>query len=590
MALRIVRSLFLLSILCGAIAIPATHINAQVGSSGTKNQILDRNVLSRIILSGLKYLPESLVLNELVVQEGDVLNDYVIKQSLENLEGLGVFSKLNSSVRQTKTGKIWTIELEENPSPGQVIIKGYTLIHPQTYLKDIATVKGQPFSIHQVRKDIQTIEAVYSKEEFLFASVYRVDYPKKDGDDLVFYVTEGEISEIVIQGNTKTKDYVITREILLRPGMPLLKKFIKRDLARLKNLDYFESVTPDIIDAEEGNKKKLILNIEEKQTGAFNIGGGHGERSGLFLYSDISIRNLFGTGQTVKLKGQFGERGSFYNLGYQNPWMWPNRRSLGFSLWHERSESFNYYNFTNSNYDTPFYESSGFQFVFGVPFTYELGSTHTIRIEDTKREGGSSNSTQSLSRYNQRSYIGSLYYDSRDYRLNPLTGQYHIFSVEKAFKLTSFSLGYVKTDLTLSRFFKTFNKQTIATRLKIGKIWTDDEFFPQNEVYYVGGGQSVRGYEDWPNSFGFGKSSAIANIEYRYIFTDQFTAMLFVDAGWANFIRTDDSLLESKSLKDAKVGKGIGFLIFSPLGPLRLDFGWNEEDSMEMGFSFGQLF
>ena len=108
----------------------------------------------------------------------------------------------------------------------------------------------------------------------------------------------------------------------LKLGEPLNEKVLKRDLQKIFNLNYFTKLDPEFIGSQKPGYYKIRLNVEEKRTGSLNVGGGYGQRSGLFFYSDIYFDNLFGTGQLLALKGQFGENQTSYQVKYFNPWMW----------------------------------------------------------------------------------------------------------------------------------------------------------------------------------------------------------------------------------------------------------------------------
>ena len=112
-------------------------------------------------------------------------------------------------------------------------------------------------------------------------------------------------------------------------------------------------------------------------------------------------------------------------------------------------------------------------------------------------------------------------------------------------------MAFTKYDLSLSNFFQTFDNQTIATRFIVGKINGEVE---DTEYYYVGGPNTVRGYVEYPNSFGFGRAQLLTNIEYRFL-SDVFQFLLFVDAGWASSL--------GENITNGKVGKGAGLRIIS---------------------------
>ena len=148
--------------------------------------------------------------------------------------------------------------------------------------------------------------------------------------------------------------------------------------------------------------------------------------------------------------------------------------------------------------------------------------------------------------------------------------------------LSSITIGLIqifeKYDLNLQSFYQTYEKQTIATRLMTGLMKGDLE---PSEVYYVGGPNTVRGYREFPNSFASGDKQIIGNLEYRFIFNDVFQALLFIDAGWAPSVG---------ELKNGKLGKGFGFRFTSPLGPMRLDFGFSDKNDLRIHFNIGHIF
>ena len=121
-------------------------------------------------------------------------------------------------------------------------------------------------------------------------------------------------------------------------------------------------------------------------------------------------------------------------------------------------------------------------------------------------------------------------------------------------------------------------KQTLASRFILGVMSGD---LPNSELYYVGGTNTVRGYPEYPHTFANGRNRAILNIEYRILFNDMFQGLVFIDAGWASSLG---------ALKHAKIGKGAGIRMMSPLGPIRLDFGFGETGDMITHFNIGHVF
>ena len=561
-----------------------------------KPNVAVTSLVRQVQIKGLETFTESFVRQKLSFKKGDIYKPVLLKTSVSKLNSTGFFQSVESKVIKTDKGVVVRLNMIENPRVGAIEFRGVVNLPPRAFFEVLQTKEGKVYSTHQIRKDIQRIKSLYEDEGFLFAVVYQVDKPKKSGDPLVFYIAEGLIDEIKVTGYTKTKPYVIRRELFNKVGMPIRKQFIKRDLRRLKNLNYFKQVKPNFLDGKDRYTKKMVFDVEEKPTRSINLGGGYGERSGLFFFSDVTLDNLFGTGQLVKLKSQFGQRSTTFNFKYHNPWMWDNRKSLTFDFWHSLSESI-YIPTTLSSYNnraTFDQQRTGFQYALGLPVTYDWGTTHALKVEDIKDLPFTYNDeSYEEYLYNIRAYTAGIYYDTRDYRLNPLSGRHYTLSVEKALRLSSLSLDYTKVVASAVHFFPTFKKQTIAFRLMGGQLYAEDRI-RETESFFVGGPSTVRGYEGFPNSFAYGKQMLVSNLEYRFLFNDSLTAMLFVDAGWATTVRTKNrdktySYSDDK-VEDAKIGKGLSFLLFSPLGPLRLDFAWDERSDFKMDFSFGPMF
>ena len=151
-------------------------------------------------------------------------------------------------------------------------------------------------------------------------------------------------------------------------------------MSRVYNLNYFSEVVPDILPSESTtNAYDLLINVKEKSTDSVNFGGGWGQRSGGFLYSDLNINNFLGTGQLIALRGQWGNNVQTYQFKYFNPWMFGKRKSLTYRAWNTRG-NFGFNNFSSSSLrpETRY----GMDVAIGLPHSYELRSTHKVKIEN----------------------------------------------------------------------------------------------------------------------------------------------------------------------------------------------------------------
>jgi outer membrane protein insertion porin family len=526
------------------------------------------NVLRKLEITGTKTIDKEIIKNEISVFIGDRLDPFTIKRNIKRIESLGYFHKVSSKLRTYKGGKRWIIKVKENPTIKNIVITGNSKVTTKK-LKGILISKiGTVFNYATIRKDKEAIETMYADKGYLFAKVSKLELPTYKNNTLTYIIEESFFNEIGVSGNTKTKDYVILRELDIEKGDVVSEKAIRKNLQRVFNLNYFSEVLPDIQPSNSTkNVYDLLINVKEKSTDSINFGGGWGQRSGGFLYTDLNMNNFFGTGQLVALRGQWGNRMQTYQFKYHNPWMFGPRKSFTFRAWNTQG-NVGYNNMFQSGYRSE--KRYGVDTSIGIPHSYEVRSIHKAKYETVKSD---------TTNYSIQSYTYSLVYDTRDIVFNPLNGSYYIGSVENGFGLRSNSLIFTKYDLSLSNFFQTFKKQTIATRVLVGRINGNIE---DTEYYYVGGPNTVRGYEEYPDSFGYGKAQLIGNIEYRFLLSDIFQFLLFIDAGWGSSLGDD--------FTKGKVGKGFGFRINSPLGPIRIDFGTNDEGDMRTHFNIGHIF
>ena len=142
------------------------------------------------------------------------------------------------------------------------------------------------------------------------------------------------------------------------------------------------------------------------------------------------------------------------------------------------------------------------------------------------------------------------------------------------------SINFTRIDLNINKFFPMGDKATLAFRaiggLKLGEI-------ESSELYYVGGANTVRGYDD-TKPFGTGTKQGIFNVEYRHPFNDVFTVVLFYDTGFATLDLLPFDFAKFHS------GRGVGVRLNTPLGPIRLDYGIADDGSAIPHFSIGNTF
>ncbi len=548
--------------------------------------ISTENRIERIEVTGNYHIPSHFIHNILTLRSGEEFNPYKINRNSKNIQSLGLFQEVTSSVEKIPgKGKRIVFYVKENPKISEIIFKGNTLFSSKELEEFLETKKEDILNFEMLRRDIQKIQEYYHKNGYQYASVFSVQTPSSKEEPLVFMIGEGRIEEIVLTGNTKTRDYVILREMDLRPGMPFRQSVFQEDIRRIYNLNFFTDIRPQVLSGSAADTKILEIEVVERPSNAsFTFGGALSPQQGFSLLSDLYWDNLFGTGQLGMLKGQFNlggspqaGRSSTYQLKYHNPWMWDDRKSLTFRTWLTDGQlsATNFLDTTQPLIDA---RKKGLDLTLGLPFSYELKTFHTFKDEVIDLPS-------TLLKYKIHSYAFNITYDTRDIWFNPSQGDFHSFSVEKSLLFFANSLDFVKFDVGLKKFFKIADQQTLAVRLDGGVIESpqiNNEAIFKSEYYIVGGGNTVRGYDE--TGFSFGNKRVIVSLEYRLLFNDMFQGVAFIDAGFA----TKGSI---GGLNKYRIGKGIGIrLNLPPLGPLRLDFGIDDLSVLRTHFSIGHSF
>ena len=544
-------------------------------------------VIHAINIVGNDAIATDTIIKQLKIKPGDPFSEIKLILAVKNIKSMGYFESVTSQTETQNNHQHIIITVKENPIVSDIIITGNHIIDTATLTQLIDSKPHSIFNLAHARHDIKAINEYYEEKYYSKAKVYRVISPKKSGDPLRIYISEGIIESIVITGNNKTRDYVILRELDIKPGSVINDNDIKKNLRRVFNLNYFNNVYPNFIPTQRHNEYQLELNLEERETsGSFTFGGGYSPTGGFSIFSDLFWDNLYGTGQSILLKynrgvgnvdGDSNSR-STYQLRYHNPWMWDTRKSFTFRTWRTSGNSSS---FMNNQFSLNSELRRGFDVAIGVPSTYELRFSHKVKYEKVHLNDINKS-------YDIYSYTIGMSHDTRDVHFNPREGHFYTAYVENGIQFRQNALKFTQIDVSLRQFFPTFEKQVIALRADHGYIRSpkiNDRDLFRSQIYTIGGSESVRGYDDF-SPITMGNIKALYSAEYRFLFTNVFQLVLFVVAGFATY-----SKKEIVDYQNYTVGKGVGLRFnVPPIGPIRLDFGWDNKGEMRMHFNIGHAF
>ena len=466
---------------------------------------------------------------------------------------------------------------------------------------------GELFMRSKVAHDLFAVGDFFKDMGYAYVNVNPVTNldPKTRTLDLIFDVQPGQkvyFERIEIQGNTKTRDKVIRREFRVYEGDLYSASGIKLSKDRVTALGYFETVEFNTKKGSSEDKIIGVVEIKEKATGTFQIGAGFSSYENFILTGQISQNNLFGWGQTLSLQVQWSSLRQLGQIQFIEPYFFDTKWTFAFDLYANESL---YANFTRRAVGgslTWGYELSGLAWAW--PW---MGKLEDLRLFATYvLEGVSVTSALSNLLLYNRFVSGTtsavrlaLQWDRRDNRLYPNKGFFAMISAEIAPPILAPGIFGQEVNLFYRETFEfrlyqpIWNNLTFRFRLLAGVIrgWDASHPVPVSELFYVGGINTVRGYRLYtlgptvlvgqtatPDAalrqlqIG-GNKELVLNFELEYPVLEKMgiRVLVFFDAGnaFAPGAYTDPSVPQSlyKSV-------GFGFRWFSPLGPLRFEWGF----------------
>lgn len=502
---------------------------------------------------------------------------------------------------------------------GSIDFKGDLIYEPSALAKKIQSKSGQIFNGRTLNDDLITIKGLYAEKGFAYADISPLTEIKQDEKkvNIVFSIDRGEkiyIEEIKISGNTRTRDNVIRRELRLTEGSVYNSEEIKRSKQEVNNLGFFENVNINTEPGSKPNLVKLKVDVKERPTGSFSIGAGYSSVDSLMGMFQISQNNLFGRGQQLTLMAQLGGRSNYYNISFTEPWFRDTRTSVGFDLFNITRE---YEDFDR--------DSSGFMLRTSFPFyRYDFTRYHiTYRYESTDIDVTDDDVALELQKQEGKTTVSSisnsLIFDSRDDKWKPREGMYLSGGIEVAgFGGDARFLGLTGS---AAKWFPLPWDTAFMIRGTIGELFEMGEDIPISEKFFLGGLDSLRGFEArsvGPRErrpkrdkhirlFGTpytikrrGKSDEkdVVGGEKELYFNFEYLFPIMKEAGIRGVIFFDTGNAYEKSdtfFSDMRYDVGFGVRWYSPFGPLRLEWGKNlsprdDEKGSNFEFSMGRSF
>ena len=565
-------------------------------------------LITKISVTGNKVTKAEDIEAVITTKPGMELTQEGLAKDLHAIYGLGWYYDLQPEFIKVPEGVQLVYHVLENPVYKQLEVEGNTKISDSEIEKILDLPKDEIINIKDVNIKVQRLEAEYNKQGYILARV--ADIRMLPDGTLLLLVNEGIVEDFKVKGNVKTKDYVITREMKLKKGEPFNAKDARRSMQRIYNLGYFEDVNIKLNPGQEPNGVEIEITVVEMNTGTFGIGAGYSNADGFIGMVSVGDRNFRGTGDSVNVRWEFGgEDEKNYEFTYVKPWIDDKETKATLMLYDVTNE---YADYDIDAHEIARYDKKrrGQELTFSRRTDNEFISNYvTLKNRDDIYKGEADGYEGDRDQYYEEGFKDdSPYYedwmpatakerrdenfgvtrsitlgrvfDSRDNIYDPHEGKRIGYSVEWAglggdFDFTKFTADW--------RYYYRAGGESVWA-LNLGAGWADGDM-PLSQRFSMGGSDTLRGYED--DQFR-GNSMLKATLEYRFPIIKKVQGVLFTDNGYAWDKRHEDEFDEF-DLGLIKNSVGAGLRINSPLGPVKLDYGWGDDGGM-FHFSFGGQF
>ncbi len=551
----------------------------------------------RFISSDDRYDPDRLAYDQ------ELLRRYYLSQGYADFRLLSAVAELSNNKEHFFV--TFTIEEGERYRIGDVKIDSRIQHFDSSVLNQYVTLEiGEWYNADLVQENIDKITEALGDLQYAFVNI-RPNVERLREQSLVnitFQVNETPrvfVERINVNGNMRTLDKVVRREVSLAEGDPFNRSKLERSEQNVKNLNFFETVEIGVSRGSAPDKTVLDIDVTEKSTGEISVGAGYSSSYGPLADLRIRERNLLGKGQDLLLATTLAAERTEFNLSFTEPHFLDRDLSAGIDIFHVTRDLQD-----ESSYDQ---RRTGGEFRIGYPLSerwrqsvrYRIERNELTDVKDTAsrfildQEGERDTSTLS-----QR-----LTYDSRDSILFPTNGWFYWLDTEIA------GLGgdakYLSAKTGASWFYPLADRWILNFLGEVAAIESyADKDVEINERFFLGG-SSLRGFERsgvGPRDEGT-RDALGGNFFYRGTAEMSFPIGLPEELGvlghtfsdFGSLWDVDDTgsdVLDESSLR-ASVGFGISWR--SPFGPVRVDFAQpiadqNFDQKETFRFNFGTRF
>lgn len=592
-----------------------------------------RVLVAEVVVEGAEGELQDLVYQTINTRPGRTTTRSQLQADVNAVYATGFFSDVRVTPEDTPLGVRITFSVQPNPTLSKVQVEtvppgeGKQVVPPEVIDEIFQEQYGKILNLQDLKQGIQKLNTWYKEQGYDLAQVVGAPRVSPDGT-VTLLIAEGIIEDIKVryfddenepkEGNTK--EYIITREIELKPGDVFNRKTAQKDLQRVFGLNIFEDVKFSFEPGSDPSKVIVNVDVTEGSTGSLAAGAGFSSASGFFGTVSYQQKNLGGNNQTLGAEFQLGTRALLFDVNFRDPWIAgdPYRTSYSINAFRRRSISLVFDGDdedirTADGDDNPRVVRTGGGITFGRPIADTVFSKPDWRLSAgfeyqhvaiqnadgdisprSREEDG--NELLSFSESGEDDLFLLKFgasSDKRDNALQPTSGSFLRLGVDQSLPFGSGSIlltrlrGSYSYYIPVSYLDIAEGPQALAFNIQAGTVIGD---LPPYEAFVLGGSNSVRGYAE--GEVGSGRTFLQATAEYRFPLFSFLSGALFVDYG-TTLGSDGDVPGEPSKVRDLPgdgFGYGLGVRIQSPLGPIRVDYAINDEGDSRIHFGIGERF
>jgi len=487
--------------------------------------------------------------------------------------------------RNAKGALTITIVIAEGPQyhVRNLTISGEKVAKQEGVRPFLKMKEGSVYSPKQLHDDAKAVADAYGSGGYVDLVIAPESTPAGPAlVDVHYKIEEGErsyLNRVNIEGNTRTKDKVIRREVVVAPGDVFNTVRAETTKKRLENLGYFSKVETYPEETDIAGRKELTILVQEKRTGSLSFGAGFSTVDQLVGFVELTQGNFdllnwptfTGGGQKFRVRRQYGTQRKDFLLNVVEPYFLDRRLSLGGSLFYTEADYLSV-DYNQRNY--------GFSFELRKPLTSFMYASLAYQLQNVEIFNVSSGAPPTIKSqegtYTESKISSSLVFDRRDNPLLTRVGQRITFSPYVSGGFLGGDTQIYGWDLEGSQYFRLKWDTILLFNGEIATVdtWGNGPFVPIFERLYLGGANNLRGFpyrEIGPQQNGEpigGQSMARLTVEWTFPIIEKARGAIFYDSG---FVNADPWKFDFSHLA-SDIGAGIRINL--PIGPMRLDYGY----------------